>query len=168
MVNLVSKGCTPNKSCLPAPAEVCDEEAVGWRSINLCFDAMSLLGMATPELAHPMWNDFKRALNDAKLQGTLMKLTLLTNHGRGPWCSGRNGFNITEAAEHLMSNCSDEYIESLLPQIAFDLGCDTDDFIFERDEWMATISKRLKEALQSKNQKMLFSSNMFETQAFTY
>ena len=76
--------------------------------------------------------------------------------------------SISPKLPNTMSNCSDEYIESLLPQIAFDLGCDTDDFIFERDEWMATISKRLKEALQSKNQKMLFSSNMFETQAFTY
>ena len=167
VVNLVLYRLHPQQVMFTAPAEVCDEEAVGWRSINLCFDAMSLLGMATPELAHPMWNDFKRALSDSKLQGAMMKLTLLTNHGRGPWGSGRNGFNVTEAAEHLMSNCNDEYIESLLPQIAFDLGCDTDDIIFGREEWMAIISKRLKEALQSKNQKILFSSNMFETQVFT-
>lgn len=44
--------------------EVCDEESSQFKGFHYIFGYIGVGGSAEPELAHPMWNSYKRALRD--------------------------------------------------------------------------------------------------------
>ncbi|OLP93892.1 hypothetical protein AK812_SmicGene24164 [Symbiodinium microadriaticum] len=74
-------------------ALVCDEEASGFRMLNLL-----------------------NALN-----GSLLKATLLVNHYRGPFATKKNRYTLQEGAKLLVETCTDEWLEDL--QEAYQYDC---------------------------------------------
>jgi hypothetical protein len=124
--------------------EVADEEAVGFRALNLLFGPLGVRGFPQPESAHPKWGDFGRALESSGLNGSAMKCTIIANWGTGPFQSGKNHVTMTEAAENLMRLVSDEWLSACSDRVAFDQGvlqCD-----LTADSWMESscISRRQK------------------------
>ena len=109
------EGC----ACWDDP-EVADEEARQWRAFNLMFSVLAMRGQATAELAHPLWNDFKRSVSKAGLQGTLMKGVACVNYGAGPWKSACRRITIRQSAERLMRECDETYLSGLNERINFD------------------------------------------------
>lgn len=83
---------------------------------------MKLRGMPLPEASHPTWSDASRALASSGLKPAILKGTLLANHYRGPFKSGRFGFDLASAARKLILTCSDSYLESLSMGFAYDIG----------------------------------------------
>ena len=53
--------------------KVADEEARQWRGFNLMFSTLNMRGLPQQELCHPLWNDFRRSVAKARLNGSLMK-----------------------------------------------------------------------------------------------
>ncbi|CAJ1459857.1 unnamed protein product, partial [Effrenium voratum] len=100
---------------------VADEEATGFRAANLLM-SLGVRGMPVPEISHPQWGDYGRACESSGLTLPTLKLTLLCNFGRGPFRSGRFGYNVSKAAELFMSEVTDEFLESLTERIGLDQG----------------------------------------------
>ena len=124
-----------------------DEEAVQIRSMNaLC--ALGLRGFPIAERAHPLWNDYLRAVDGSGLKLSTLKLTLLINSGRGPYHSGKNNFTIEKATLHLLANCTDDFLQSLAEPVWRDKGakgrCPAS---VSREDWLNArgIRTRLKE-----------------------
>ena len=99
------------------PTLICvsDEEGVQFRVLNLLFGPMRLRGMPLPEAAHPCWGDASRALQSAGLKSAVLKGTLMCNHYRGPYKSGKWGFDLQQCAKRLCLTCTDDFLESLSP-----------------------------------------------------
>ncbi|CAE7760134.1 unnamed protein product [Symbiodinium sp. CCMP2456] len=108
------------------PVEVADEEAMGFRCLNLLFGPMWLRGCPLPEYCHPVWGDVSRALNSSKLRGSVMKGTLLTNFYKGPFQSRTNTFHLKEAAKLFAQTASEDELDLLSPGYAFDMGLPED------------------------------------------
>ena len=102
--------------------KVADEEACGFRALNLLYGPMGVRGAPMPEFAHPLWGDTTRALSSAGLKPSVMKGTLLCNFYRRPFQSGTAGTNLQEAATLLAQTCSDEFLADLSPAYARDMG----------------------------------------------
>jgi hypothetical protein len=51
-----------------------------------------------------------------------MKCTIIANYGAGPFLSGKNQMTVQEAAENLMLQVSDDFMEEASETIAFDRG----------------------------------------------
>ena len=79
----------------PAPTEVADEEAVGFRCFHILL-FLGLRGVAIPDTSHQQWGDYGRAVTDSGLKGATLKLTLICACGSGPYTSGRNHFTTTK------------------------------------------------------------------------
>ena len=143
-VRILNYSSSQNK--LQPETQVSDEEAVQVRAMNL-LAGLNLRVLPSPESAHAQWGDFLRALDSSKLKLPCLKLTLITNYGRGPWNSGRFKFNAKKAAENLMATCSDDYLDSLAERVSFDLGR-AELHTVTRDEWMAApgIATSIREA----------------------
>lgn len=84
-----------------------------FRGMNLLFGVMKLRGMPVPEYSHPAWNDSSRALQSASLKGSVLKGTIICSHYRGPYKSGKAGYDLQSVARKLLLTCGDEYLEAL-------------------------------------------------------
>ena len=100
-----------------------DEEGVNFRAANLCAGPLYLRRFAIPEACHPLWNDTNRALQSSKLKSAILRGTVLTNHVRGPFRSGRHHFDMVEAAlAFLRSLPEDELSTQWSEDFGFDIG----------------------------------------------
>ena len=59
--------------------------------------AGNLDGYNEPELSHPQYNGFKRAVNEAGLEGALLKGTLMSQYKHQPFMSMANAKNLKQA-----------------------------------------------------------------------
>ena len=136
------------KTIHPAKAKVADEEAVGFRAMNLIL-ALGLRCLPFPECSHQKWGDFGRAAASAGLTATMLKATLLCNSGSGPWTSGRNQFNSRRTAELLVSQMGPSFFEQLSLKVAADRGLVEGTLEFTADDFLESpgIRSRLKKAL---------------------
>ena len=124
------------------PDKVADEEAVGFRALNLLYGPFAVRGVPFPECSHPKWGDYLRAVDSSKLRGTAMKSTLLVNYGRGPFSSGKRQSNIQDAASNLMDNVADDYLEEVSHCVMFDRGVEEDECrCITRDDWLDSVSQ---------------------------
>ena len=115
-----------------------DEEATGFRAANLLM-SLGVRGMPVPEISHPQWGDYGRACESSGLTLPTLKLTLLCNFGRGPFRSGRFGYNVSKAAELFMSEVTDEFLESLTERIGLDQGLPPEEMVpITRDDWLSS------------------------------
>lgn len=100
-----------------------DEEGVNFRAANLCAGPLYLRCFSIPEACHPLWNDTNRALQSSKLKSSILRGTVLTNHFKGPFRSGRHQFELVEAAlSYLRSVSDDELCSQWSEDFAFDIG----------------------------------------------
>ena len=127
--------------------EVADEEAVGFRAMNLLL-GLGLRALPFPECCHQKWGDFLRASAAAGLSATMLKATLICDSGSGPWTSGRNQFNCRRSAELLVSQMDDAFFEELSLKVAWDKRLPEGEVEITADDFLATpgIRSRLKKA----------------------
>jgi hypothetical protein len=71
-------------------AEAPDEEAIGFKTLYGLLYHSHLRGVAEPEVLHSKWNDAKRALSQANLNGAALKGTLMSNLNHGYFLGGKN------------------------------------------------------------------------------
>ena len=65
-----------------------DEETVQTKAWHYAFEILRVRGFVEGELAHPCWNCFKRAVKDASMDTSVLKLTVLSNFGHGSFTNG--------------------------------------------------------------------------------
>lgn len=99
-----------------------DEEGVNFRASNLAAGPLHLRSFSIPEAAHPLWNDTSRALQASRLKGPLLRGTVLCNHFKGPFRSGRRQFDLTEAAYAYLRDTPEDVISLLSKEWAADTG----------------------------------------------
>lgn len=101
---------------------LCDEGAVNFRAANLLSGPIHARVVIVPELSHPTWGDTSRALVSAGLKGALLKATVIINHFRGPFRSGRFGYELQEAARCLVRDTSPDELDRFSEAYSFDIG----------------------------------------------
>ena len=106
----------------PMVVTVTDEEGVNFRSSNLLSGPMHVRTFGIPESSHPAWNDTSRALQSSRLKAALLRGTVICNHFRGPFRSGKFQYDLREAAISFLASCNDDTIERLSEDYAFDTG----------------------------------------------
>ena len=99
-----------------------DEETVNFRASNLMSGPLFLRSFSVPEASHPAWNDASRAMTSSGLKACLLKGTVLVNHFKGPYRSGRFGFELKEAALAFLRTTSDSELAAHSEEFAFDTG----------------------------------------------
>lgn len=105
-----------------ANREVEDEESVQTKSWMFLFDICRVRGLLEAELAHPLWNGYRRACKDSMLEGSVLRLTVLTNFPHGAWVSGDRYFHRKEMLEAFLRNQTAEWFEDIAENIAIDRG----------------------------------------------
>lgn len=121
------------------------------RAANL-LAAQNLRVLVLPEASHNKWNDFGRAIDAAGMRLAMLKLSLLVNHGRGPFGSHRFQFQYEEAGNMIVNSKPDEYFLDLLPRLSYDMGFDLetldDPVSFVKSCWHDSVSARIREVSQ--------------------
>ena len=111
----------PSFNLRPTLTILQDEETVNFRSSNLLSGPLYLRAFSVPEASHPAWNDSSRAMLSSGIKASVLKATILVNHFRGPYRSGRFGFELSEAALAFLRTISDEELEAKYSEeFAFD------------------------------------------------
>lgn len=75
-----------------------DEECVNFKPAYLLLHPLAVRGFIVPEMSHPCWGDVSRALASAHLKGAALKATLVINHFRGPYRSGKFAYDLQQTA----------------------------------------------------------------------
>ncbi len=99
-----------------------DEEAVNFRSSNLCSGPLRMRCFPTPESSHPQWNDCSRSLVSSTLKATLLKATLLVNHFKGPFRSQTYAFDLQEAARRYLKDTRGSQLHTISESWSEDMG----------------------------------------------
>jgi hypothetical protein len=99
-----------------------DEEGVQNKAWHYIFEVVGARGVVEPELAHPKWNGFKRALRSAKLEFSALKLTICCNFNHGAFLSGDKLADKREYMAEYLSTQDAEYYAEKSELIAFDRG----------------------------------------------
>ena len=142
-----AEGCCLDRMLEQHASEAADEEATGFRMMNLLL-ALGLRALPFPECSHQKWGDFGRAVSAAGLSGTMLKATLLVNSGTGPWASGRNQFTSRRSAELLVTQMDAEFFAELSLKVAADRGLPEGSLEVTADDFLegVGIKTRLKKA----------------------
>ena len=90
-----------------------DEEKCQFRALNLLYGVLGIRGLPQADYSHRAWNDCSLALNNSGLKPAILKGTMLCGYYRGPYKSGKFGFDLQSVARKLMLTCSDEYLNDL-------------------------------------------------------
>ena len=100
--------------------QVEDEETVQTKAWNYLFEKAKVRGLVEGELAHPLWNAYKRAIKDADLDTSVLKLTILSNFGHGSYTNGDKLFTRREYLQKYLERQNDDWYSELADNIAFD------------------------------------------------
>ena len=86
-------------SIVDGKSKVPDEEGQQTKAWGFLFDlrAAGLDGFNEPEMSHPKYNSFKRAVHDSGLEGALLKGTLMSQCKHQPFMSLNNAKNLKQA-----------------------------------------------------------------------
>ncbi|CAE8627865.1 unnamed protein product [Polarella glacialis] len=87
---------------------------------NYLFEVIGLRGMVEPELSHPKWNGFKKALKTADLEYSALRLTICSNFNHGAFKSGDKLHSKMESLQQYLSHQPEEYFEEQAELICFD------------------------------------------------
>ena len=114
-----------------------DEEGVQCKCWHYLFDVASLRGCVEPELAHPLWNSFKRSLRQADLDTSMLKLTVIANFGHGSFNNCDRHFTRLEVMQDYLSSQTDEWFECQADKWAFDNGIPMDsEWVPSATDWL--------------------------------
>ena len=87
------------------------------------FEILRVRGFVEGELAHLCWNCFKRAIKDASMDTSILKLTILSNFGHGSFTNGDKTFLRREyLANFIQHHASEDFLTSLAEDLASDRG----------------------------------------------
>ena len=90
-----------------------------------------------PELAHPLWNSFKRSLRQADLDTSMLKLTVIANFGHGSFNNCDRHFTRLEVMQDYLSSQTDEWFECQADKWAFDKGIPMDsEWVPSATDWL--------------------------------
>jgi hypothetical protein len=115
-----------------------DEEGVQTKGWNIAIEQLSLRAFVEPELAHPLWNGFKRALRQADLEFSTLKLTVVANFNHGSFSSGDKLYTKMDALRAWLELQTPEFFEEKAELVSFDRGeeHDADQTALALEEWM--------------------------------
>ena len=74
-----------------------------------------------------MWNDCRNAIRRGAKQYTLLLSLTMNNMSHGPFKSGRNAQTLSEGAESLAEQMSEESFDELVESMCVDMQCEPDD-----------------------------------------
>lgn len=97
----------------PILVTLTDEERCQFRALNLLFGVLKIRGLPQSDYSHRAWNDVSLCLTRAGLKPAILKGTLLCSHYRGPYQSGKFGWDLQSVSRKLMLTCSDSFLDSL-------------------------------------------------------
>ena len=97
-----------------------DEECVNFKAANLLLHPLAVRGFIVPEMSHRCWGDVSRALASAQLKGAVLKATLVINHFRGPYRSGKFAYDLQQAAAMFCEQATMDDFEKLTEDWIFD------------------------------------------------
>lgn len=97
-----------------------DKEGIQTKAWNYLFEVIGLRGMVEPELSHPKWNGFKKALKTADLEYSALRLTICSNFNHGAFKSGDKLHSKMESLQQYLSHQPEEYFEEQAELICFD------------------------------------------------
>ena len=122
-----------------------DEERMGFKAVNILAGPFRLRVFSQPDFAHRSWNDFGNAVDSSKLRSCILKCTLLCNWRLGPFNTGTHQQKLEDAARHLMSTCTDEFLADMSDQVALD-NC-MESYDLTREEWVQVCTRRITKVL---------------------
>ena len=96
-------------------------------------------GCAEPELAHPAWNTYKKALKTSCLDEAAMKLTIIANYGHGAYVKGDRLLARQEYLRSFLEKQDSSYFQVLSEEIMMDKGVsdvDEESASFLLSDWM--------------------------------
>ena len=105
-----------------SPVQVEDEETQQTKAWRYLFSELKIRGDVEPELAHPLWNSFKRSLTGSGLQESALKLSICCNYSHGSFLSGDHYEQKREALQAYLETKDREWMDDL----AADLGLEAD------------------------------------------
>ncbi|OLP73380.1 hypothetical protein AK812_SmicGene47403, partial [Symbiodinium microadriaticum] len=114
------------------------------------------------EVSHPQWNSFKRALKDAQLQESVLKLSVAANYSHGSFLSGDKWEKRKEALAEYLDGKGVEYFDDLAGELGYEADDDGFDYpILDASELLqcAAIRRRGKYVTWQVKNKAWFGMN---------
>ena len=120
------------------------------KALNYLFDIANgkLRGYNTPEMCHPRFNNWKRGIREAQLEGSCLKAICQSNHSSGPYLSTANLHVKNEALTLRLRSVDEEWLYNNAESKAKDRGHEFDPALFDAEtelrEWKAYASSEKK------------------------
>lgn len=112
---------------LTGRSQVCDEDSSQNKALHFLSSYVGLRLGVCPEINHPKWNSFKRAVEYSGLQYDLMRLTIVANYGHGTKIGGERSSNRRDALKAYLAKQSDEWFEDISNEICLDRNICSDE-----------------------------------------
>ena len=102
-----------------------DEESSQAKAFHFLFSHVGCRGLTQPEISHPKWNAFKRALSTTSLDYDVLRLTICCNYSHGPWGAGDRLVMKQEMLAAFLQRQPKEYFADMAQEIFRDQGSDS-------------------------------------------
>ena len=97
-----------------------DEDGLQNRAMHYLFSYVGLRGAVTPEVNHPKWNSFKRAMTSAGLEYDLLRLTIAANYSHGAKITGERASDRKLYLESFLKRQPESYFLDMHDEIMMD------------------------------------------------
>ena len=101
---------------------ICDEEGVQTKALHFLFSFVGLRGGSTPEICHPKWNGFRRAIASSGLEYDMLRLTIAANYAHGTKTTGERATDRRTFLKSFLNRQDEAYFEDLTVEILRDKG----------------------------------------------
>ncbi|CAE7631480.1 unnamed protein product, partial [Symbiodinium sp. CCMP2456] len=101
---------------------VADEEGVQNKCFHFLHSYIGVRGAICPEISHPKWNCWKRAVKHSGMNYDLMRLTIAANYGHGTRLTGERVTMRREYLERWLEKQEEQYFEEISEEINHDRG----------------------------------------------
>ena len=102
----------------------CDEEGVQNKALHFLFSFVGLRGAVTPEICHPKWNAWKRAVTAAGVRYDVLRLTIAANYGHGTKITGERATARRRFLKTYLNRQGPDYFQDLAAEIMLDRELD--------------------------------------------
>ena len=103
-------------------AQVADEEGVQNKCFHFLHSYIGVRGAISPEISHPKWNCWKRAVKHSNMNYDLMRLTIAANYGHGTRLTGERVTMRREYLETWLEKQDEQYFDEISEEINHDRG----------------------------------------------
>ncbi|CAE7426520.1 unnamed protein product, partial [Symbiodinium microadriaticum] len=105
---------------------VSDEESSQTKAFHFLFSHVGCRGLCQPEISHPKWNSFKRALAASGLEFDILKLTVIANYAHGPYAGGDRLVMKQEMLASFLQKQTQDYFADIAAEICLDQDASMD------------------------------------------